>query len=279
MESGAAPHAKRATKSVVTIGTYDGVHLGHRRLIEETMHRADAAGAKSIVVTFGVHPSAVLRPDIPVGLLCTQEQKMALLRATGIDEIVVLGFDEDRARESAEDFVRHELHEELGVIEVVVGSNFRFGHARSGDVALLEKMGEQLSFTTHGVELVLDDELHSVVSSTRIRALISAGELHEAGRLLGRPVSLSGVLNSSGAFVASERLLLPGPGQYAVVISAGDDLVLGGPQSGESVESRVLITIDQSGAVIVHDQQGDRPDQLVTMAFLSDREPISGTDQ
>src|SRR5665213_3243206 len=208
--------------SVVTVGTYDGVHLGHRRLIDETKRSAQERGCRSVVVTFAVHPSMVLRPDSPVPLLCTLEEKVTLLKATGIDEVVVLDFDIDRAHESAEDFVIRDLVGRLGAKEIVVGSNFRFGYKRHGDVALLERLGEEYGFVTKGVELVLDDEHHSVVSSTRIRSLIASGELLEAEHLLGRPYLLAGKVNPTSELGVVSGLLIPPAGSYQVTLSQAD---------------------------------------------------------
>jgi len=263
--------------SVVTVGTYDGVHLGHRRLIDETKRSARERGCKSVVVTFAVHPSKVLRPDAPVPLLCTLEEKIALLKETGIDEVVVLDFDSDRAHESAEDFVIRDLVGRLFVAEVVVGSNFRFGYKRHGDVALLQKLGSEYGFVTKGVELVLDDEHHSVVSSTRIRSLISTGELREAEHLLGRPYLLTGTIGAFSELAVSNELLMPPSGSYLVTISQAR-----GVGSSELVTVTGTAQIGDSGAIQLgslatgNDLDLSRP---VDMAFDSDREQLFEGDR
>lgn len=205
--------------SVVTVGTYDGVHLGHRRLIAETISAAEGFSCKSVVVTFSRHPSAVLRPDAPVLLLTSLAQKISLLRDTGIDEIVVIDFDKARATERAEDFIRDDLVGQLHAREVVVGADFRFGFERRGDVKMLTVLGEQYGFVTKGIQLVLDDATHSVVSSTRIRHFIGAGEMTEAARLLGRPHEVIGnLIEQEGApeVVIPSSMMLPPPGLYRV---------------------------------------------------------------
>lgn len=259
--------------SVVTIGTYDGVHLGHRRLIEATKRAAAERGCKSVVVTFREHPATVLRPEVPIALLCTYEEKIALLRETGVDEIVVLEFDEARAHESAENFVLNDLVGRLGAVEVVVGSNFRFGFQRRGDVALLVNLGQAHGFTTTGIDLVLDDAHHSIVSSTRIRALIRNGEMAEAGRLLGRPYRLTGTGDADGTIHPDHERLLPPAGRYVVNIETrGDDGVI-------VTAKEILIEITDRHefvASLVPSQMasGDLVgDRFAAVTFIGDREP------
>jgi riboflavin kinase/FMN adenylyltransferase len=256
--------------SVVTVGTYDGVHLGHRRLIAETMLAAQETGVKSVVVTFGTHPLAVLRPEIPLRLLCTQEEKVAMLESTGVDEVVVLNFDHDRAKESAEDFVTEELVGALGATQVVVGSNFRFGFQRHGDVQLLREMGKRLGFLTTGVTLVLDDEHHSVVSSTRIRTLISSGELQEAARLLGRTYTLTGTMQSPSEVALPDDLLLPEAGIYEVEIS-----LAGWPVKERRVIGSGEVEIRESRQVFLHTDNPTPLSGLVTLGFPSDRATVA----
>jgi riboflavin kinase / FMN adenylyltransferase len=231
---------------VVTVGTYDGVHLGHRRLIAEARAEAAISGLRSVVVTFDRHPAEVLRPEAAPRLLTGLEHKLELLDSTGIDRVVVLHFDEERAAQSAKEFVEDFLVGVLGARSVLVGSNFRFGHRQQGDIALLESLGPRLGFTARGMDLVTEDATESVVSSARIRALVAAGELGAAGRLLGRPHEVRGELaavDEAGATVAiSPSLLLPPPGAYTVrfgpVHSAGIRAVASVSESCTTVEVR-----------------------------------------
>jgi riboflavin kinase/FMN adenylyltransferase len=175
----------------VTIGAYDGVHLGHQMLLADLRARADALGLVTEVVTFDRHPATVVRPDSAPLQLTDLEQKLELLAAQSVDRTVVVRFDENRAAEPAEDFVTEVLVSALGARLVVVGSDFHFGHERHGNVELLEKMGAKHGFDVVGVGLEIDSE-GSPVSSTRIRELIAAGHVAEAGRLLGRHHELRG---------------------------------------------------------------------------------------
>ena len=177
----------------MTIGFFDGVHLGHRVVIGEARRLAAELGAKSAVVTFDQHPAAIVRPDSAPHLLTDLDQRLELLATTGIDYAVVVRFDEQRSLESAEDFVRHELVECLGARAVVVGADFHFGHGRKGDVALLERMGQHHGFEVDGIHLVASgSEGARSVSSTSIRSALAAGDIDDANRMLGRAHEVRG---------------------------------------------------------------------------------------
>jgi riboflavin kinase/FMN adenylyltransferase len=222
------PHPSEGT--VLTIGAYDGLHLGHRAVIGEVLRRAGANGYRSAVVTFDRHPAQVIRPESAPLLLNDLDQKLELIAATGVDYAVVLHFDEARAEETAEDFVRSVLVECLNVKDVLVGEDFHFGHRRGGDVALLEEMGAELGFSVHGHPLV-DEEGRAArddeqVSSTAIRRALHHGRLESANRMLGRPHEMRGpvvpgdrrgtAIGFPTANVAiAETMLMPADGIYA----------------------------------------------------------------
>ena len=184
--------------SAVTIGAYDGVHLGHQALLAELRRRALADGLTTAVVTFDRHPAAVVRPDSAPQLLCDLDQKLELLEAAGVDRTVVLRFDEERANESAESFVREVIERGLDARLVVVGEDFHFGHGRKGNVALLAEMGAAAGFEVEGVSLASDADgpaaSGTAISSTRIRALVAGGRVAEAAELLGRPHQVRGTV-------------------------------------------------------------------------------------
>jgi riboflavin kinase/FMN adenylyltransferase len=187
-----------AEGTAVTIGAYDGVHLGHRAVITEVRRRAASEGLATAVVTFDRHPASVVRPESAPRLLTDLEQKIELLAATGIDYCLVVTFDETRRQESAEDFVREVLDGCLAARLVVVGEDFHFGHGRAGNVNLLRAMGKELGFEVDPLELVDTDGRPAGegerVSSTRIRSALVEGRLDEANRLLGRPHEVRGVV-------------------------------------------------------------------------------------
>ncbi len=180
-------------RTVVTIGAYDGVHLGHQAVIAEVRAKAKALGARSVVVTFDRHPDTVVRPESAPQLLTSPEQRLELLAATGIDATVVLRFDEAQSKESPESFVERVLIGGLAVRVVVVGEDFHFGSHRGGNVKLLEKYGTSHDFVVDPVSLVARlDGIDEPISSTAIRRALAGGEVDLAARMLGRPHEVRG---------------------------------------------------------------------------------------
>ncbi len=180
-----------AAGCVVTIGAYDGVHRGHQHVIGRVRALADELGVASAVVTFDRHPATVVRPGSAPKLLTDLDQKLELLDRAGVDCCLVIRFDQARSEESARDFVADVLVGQLHARAVVIGQDFHFGHARQGDVALLEQMGADLGFVVDGLELVGGDG-GSAVSSTRIRQLLAGGDVAAAALLLGRDHEVRG---------------------------------------------------------------------------------------
>jgi riboflavin kinase/FMN adenylyltransferase len=199
---------------VVTIGAFDGVHLGHRRLIERARRTATEIGALATVVTFDRHPASVVRPESAPLLLTDLDQKLSLLEACGAELTLVVHFDAERAAERAEDFVAEVLVGCLNARAVIVGHDFHFGHNREGDVPLLQHMGAQMGFDVTGIRLLSadvtgraattegtavsggDDQAADIepISSTRIRGLIAGGDVAGAAALLGRWYELRGLV-------------------------------------------------------------------------------------
>ncbi len=179
----------RAT-SVVTIGNFDGVHIGHRHLLREVVEAAGKAGAKPAVLTFDPHPARVVAPERAPRLLSTMEERRAWMAAAGIDEVVELPFTAEVARLSPEEFVRDILVAKLGAKVVLVGENFRFGHKQAGDMDGLIALGTKYGFEVRHAESVTCRG--QVVSSSAIRKFIEAGDVGMAWRFLGRPYSITG---------------------------------------------------------------------------------------
>ena len=182
-------------RAVVTIGAYDGVHLGHRAVIRQVRDRAAELGALSVVVTFDRHPASVVRPDAAPRLLTTPEQKIELLSQTGVDAVVVVPFSEEQAKETPVDFVTRVLVDALRTKAVIVGSDFHFGHMRQGNVTLLREMGERHDFACEPIVLIpRADGVNEPVSSTAIRRALAGGEIDSATRMLGRAHEVRGVV-------------------------------------------------------------------------------------
>lgn len=177
-------------RAVVTIGNFDGVHIGHRYLFEEVRARAAAAGASAIVLTFDPHPVHLLAPDRELKLLTPMPERLRLFAESKLDGVLVLRFDAELAAMPAEDFVRQTLVDRLRAREILVGHDFRFGWRAAGDVELLRAMGAQHDFRMTPVTPL--QARGSTVSSTRIRKLIATGCVAAAARLLGRTYSVVG---------------------------------------------------------------------------------------
>lgn len=185
----------RSAPSVATIGVFDGVHAGHRRVLARSKNLATEIGAAPlpvVAVTFDPHPTAVFAPDRAPLMLTTVEQRIELLRSAGADEVRVLAFSAEMARWSPEDFVARILVGELRAAGVVVGANFTYGSRAAGDAATLAASGPEHGFIAEGLTLDGRDDL--AYSSTYVRQLVAEGDVAEAAHVLQRPHSLRGVV-------------------------------------------------------------------------------------
>ena len=177
---------------VVTVGTYDGVHLGHQEILREVRRKTKVRNGTSVVLTFEPHPQTVVAPESAPFLLTTKTERIALLEKKGIDETLFLPFDAEMARLDAGEFVRKILVDGIGAEAVVLGTNHAFGRGRSGNVRSLKRFGEQFGFEVVAVPSLIVDG--APVSSTRIRAALTAGDIDEANECLGRPYRLAGTV-------------------------------------------------------------------------------------
>lgn len=176
--------------SVLSIGNFDGVHLGHQAVLRHVVERARELETVAAAMTLDPHPIKLLRPRQAPLLASTLDQKLQLIARTGIEVTMVVPFTHRLARMEAVDFVRSVMVDRLHVREVYIGKNFRFGADRGGDVDLLVTMGRELGFVAAAAPTVLLDG--DVVSSTRVRRAVSSGRVGDAARLLGRPVYVDG---------------------------------------------------------------------------------------
>ena len=177
------------SQACVTIGNFDGVHLGHQMLFAEVVRRASRRNGTSLAVTFEPHPLRILRPG-GIKLISSCEQKIELIRMAGIDVLLIVPFTLEFAATTAEHFVDDILIRRIGVKELVVGYDYAFGKGRTGDINFLKKQGEMKGFPVTVVDaFYLQDVL---VSSTRIRQLVAEGMMEEARNLLGRPYQIRG---------------------------------------------------------------------------------------
>ena len=255
---------------VATIGNFDGVHRGHRWVIEEVIARARTLNATSLVLTFDPHPARHLRPETPCPLITPVAQKLDLLASTGVDRTLVLPFTSELSSMSARSFAQDILVEALGAIEVHEGENFRFGYNAEAGVEGLEQLGQELGFT---VRVYAPQTLRGgQVSSSRIRSLIAAGALDQTRALLGRPFAVHSTPASGRGFgtrytvptinLAPYPELLPANGVYVTTLTVG---------SGSDAETFKAVT-----------NVGNRPtfgeDSFTVESYLLDFHPIELTE-
>jgi riboflavin kinase / FMN adenylyltransferase len=212
---------------VLAIGNFDGLHRGHLKIVERIRRGATERGGTSVVMTFEPHPPRVLRPDKAPPLLMTPEQKRNALARAGVQGLAVVRFTEELSQWEPEAFVRRVLVDWLRVAEVWVGADFLFGRNRSGNFTLLKTLGHQFGFRAEKIDPIRYKDF--VVSSTRIRRLVSEGRVEEAGALLGRHFAIDGRVVEGArrgreigfptANLATENELLPPNGVYATFSS------------------------------------------------------------
>ena len=212
--------------TVITVGTFDGVHRGHWAVLQEIGRRARESGRRSVLVTFHPHPLKIVRPDNAPLLLTTPAEKKEILAETGLDYAVFLSFNHILAAYSPRRFVEEILLGRLGVRELVIGYDHGFGKGRSGDVATLKRIGDELGFAVDVVSPIRAGE--TAVSSTRIRKALLEGDVERAREGLGRPYCVRGLVvrgegrgrklgfPTANLFVPMNGKLIPPPGVYAV---------------------------------------------------------------
>lgn len=242
--------------SAVTIGAYDGVHTGHRTILGAIARRAEQSALSTVVVTFDPHPAQVVRPDSAPRLLTDLDQRLELLAAAGVEHTLVIHFDQRRASEEAEEFVREVLVDGLSARLVIVGEDFHFGHRRQGNVDLLRDMGLTSGFEVLGHHLVGPDGREARdeanVSSTAIRRALLEGRLHDANVMLGRPHEMRGPVVSGDrrgreigfptANVAiGEEILMPADGIYAGWLTPLDDPAGASPSLLASLPAAIYV--------------------------------------
>src|SRR5438874_4793724 len=213
----------RWSQPVLALGNFDGVHRGHRKILERVCRVAGERGATSVVMTFDPHPPRVVRPDKAPPLLMTKEQKLEAIADAGVQGAAIVRFTPELSRLDPETFVRSVLVDWLHVSEVWVGANFLFGHDRSGNFSLLRVLGGRYGFKAEKIDPVRYKEF--VVSSTRIRRLVSEGRVDEASALLGHHYFIDGTVTRGAgrgrelgfptANLTTPNELLPPSGVYA----------------------------------------------------------------
>jgi riboflavin kinase / FMN adenylyltransferase len=204
--------------TIVSVGNFDGVHCGHQHVLREVVQRAGESRCKAIAVTFEPHPFRILRPDVMPRLITPLKQKEALLAETGLDALLEIPFTRDFSMTTAEDFARNILAGKLHAKEVHEGDNFHFGHKAQGTTASLKELGRQFGFNVRTYPVMMARGLQ--VSSSQVRALLTAGKVSMARRLLGRVFSITGAPGRGRGY--GHKYTVP-----TINLSRYDDLVPG----------------------------------------------------
>jgi riboflavin kinase/FMN adenylyltransferase len=247
------PRPARWVHPVLALGNFDGVHRGHRKILDRLHRVASERGATSVVMTFDPHPPRVVRPDKAPALLMTKAQKLNAIAAAGVQGAAIVRFTPELSRWEPETFVRTVLVDWLHVSEVWVGANFLFGHDRTGNFSMLRELGGRYGFKAEKIDPVRYKDF--VVSSTRVRRLVSEGRMDEAGALLGHEYFLDGTVMRGDqrgrtigfptANLCTDNELLPPHGVYATTAKVGEIVYA----SVTNIGTRP--TVDQSGRTVV----------------------------
>ena len=268
------PRPPRWTQPVLALGNFDGVHRGHRKILDRVRRAANERGATAVVMTFDPHPPRVVRPDKAPPLLMTTAQKLEAIAAAGLQGAAIVRFTLELSRWDPEAFVRAALVDWLRVAEVWVGANFLFGHDRAGNFSLLRTLGGRLGFKAEKIDPVRYKDF--VVSSTRIRRLIGEGRVDEAGALLGHQYYIDGLVTQGDrrgrtigfptANLCTENELLPPHGVYATTTTI--DSVVRPSVTNVGVRP----TVDASGRTVVETHvfnvQQDLYGQSIRVGFV-----------
>mgnify|MGYP003338035735 CR=1 FL=1 len=247
------PRPARWAHPVLALGNFDGVHRGHRKILERVCRVASERGATPVVMTFDPHPPRVVRPDKAPPLIMTKAQKLEAIAAAGLHGAAIVRFTADLSRWDPDTFVQRVLVDWLRVADVWVGANFLFGRDRAGNFSLLRVLGARYGFRAEKIDPVRYKDF--VVSSTRIRRLVTEGRVDEAGALLGHQFFLDGTVVEGAkrgrtigfptANLATENELLPPNGVYATTAT------IDGVVYASVTNIGVRPTVDQSGALSI----------------------------
>lgn len=277
----------RTRPAAVTVGNFDGIHLGHREMFRRLISRADDFGGDSVVVTFRPHPLKVLKPEFPLKLINTYSEKETLIEASGVHTLLVIPFDREFAAITPEEFVEQVLVKKLAMKHLIVGYDYGFGRDRRGNASLLRTLGEEFGYTLELLEPIGKDGI--VYSSTAVRRTIEAGDVSGVVSLLGRHFSLAGSvvhghhrgkgLGFPTANICTEKELLPKDGVYAVKVRVGEQLLDGACNVGTNPTfGDVSCAIE----VFILDHESELYGKEVRLYFIErirDERKFSGKDE
>ncbi|MCX2575768.1 bifunctional riboflavin kinase/FAD synthetase [Pedobacter sandarakinus] len=220
---------QKLDNAVVTIGTFDGVHFGHQKIINQLVAKAKADGGESVILTFFPHPRMIIDPENQeLKMISTINEKAEILKQLGVDHLIITPFTRDFSNQLPEDYIRNILVNHIGTKHIIIGYDHRFGKDRTGNLSILKTAGQHFDFT---VEEIMEQDIHDVaVSSTKIRQALLAGDVNLAADYLGYPFSIFGRVikgdkigrtigfPTANIFVEETYKLIPGDGIYAVTV-------------------------------------------------------------
>lgn len=229
---------KRDDSTVISIGTFDGVHCAHRQILNKVLELSKENKSRSFIVTFHPHPQEVLKSKTPdIKLLTTTEEKLNLLEEIGIENVLVINFTEEFSKTQARDFYKNIIYSRIGAQDLVVGYDHMFGRNREGDFNTLTELGSEFKFRVHRVEEIDVDGIK--VSSTNVRHALAEGNVEEANKLLGHKYGFEGLVvvgdkngrefgfPTANVEPSAPNKLIPGDGVYCVKVSVGKDVFYG----------------------------------------------------
>lgn len=223
--------------AIVTIGTFDGVHFGHQKIIKQLVEKAKTDGGESVILTFFPHPRMIIDPENQdLKMINTINEKAEILKSLGVDHLIITPFTRDFSNQLPDDYIKNTLVNNIGTKHIIIGYDHRFGKDRSGNLADLKTAGLHFGFT---VEEIMEQDIHDVaVSSTKIRQALLAGDVSLAADYLGYPFSIFGRVikgdkigrtigfPTANIFVEETYKLIPGDGIYAVTVEMDSDLTV-----------------------------------------------------
>lgn len=225
------------TKTIITIGTFDGVHIGHQSILKKLIHQAEKLNLESVVLTFFPHPRMVLQQDSEIKLLNTIDEKTSLLQDLGIDNLIIHPFDLDFSRLSAEEFVKDVLVDQLNIQKIIIGHDHRFGRNRTATITDLIAFGEEYNFEVEQISAQEIDEI--AISSTKIRKALEEGNVVLANSYLGQEYFITGTViegkkigrtinfPTANIQISENYKLIPKIGAYIVATEIDSKIVYG----------------------------------------------------
>ncbi|QPH41323.1 bifunctional riboflavin kinase/FAD synthetase [Pedobacter endophyticus] len=262
--------------AVVTIGTFDGVHFGHQKIIKQLVQRAKADGGESVILTFFPHPRMIIDPENQdLKMINTINEKAEILKSLGVDHLIITPFTRDFSNQLPEDYIKHTLVNNIGTKHIIIGYDHRFGKDRLGNLSDLKAAGLHYGFT---VEEIMEQDIHDVaVSSTKIRQALLAGDVNLAADYLGRPFSILGKVikgdkigrtigfPTANLFVEETYKLIPSDGIYAVTVEMSLQSEVQSPESENKTTNAPKLATPDSGL-----------QTFKGMAYIGQRPTING---